>query len=92
MEPNFLIGIYINIFCEKKEVEFTHSRPYKKNDNAHVEQKNWTHVRENFGYERYDLVDQVEMMNVIYKLYLNNFYNFFVSQLKLIEKSVSVQK
>ena len=31
---------------------FTRSRPYKKNDNAHVEQKNWTHVRQLFGYER----------------------------------------
>jgi hypothetical protein len=66
--------------------EFTRSRPYKKNDNAHVEQKNWTHVRENFGYERYDLLEQAEIMNVIYKLYLNNLYNFFVPQLKLIEK------
>lgn len=73
-------------FADKKEIEFTRSRPYKKNDNAHVEQKNWTHVRENFGYERYDLIDQVEIMNVIYKLYLNNLYNFFVPQLKLIEK------
>lgn len=35
-----------------KPVLFTRSRPYKKNDNAHVEQRNWTHVREHFGYER----------------------------------------
>lgn len=73
-------------FADKKEIEFTRSRPYKKNDNAHVEQKNWTHVRENFGYERYDQIEQVEIMNVIYKLYLNNLYNFFVPQVKLIEK------
>lgn len=73
-------------FSEDKLIEFTRSRPYKKNDNCHVEQKNWTHVRENLGYERYDLVEQVEIMNVIYKLYLNNLYNFFVPQLKLIEK------
>lgn len=73
-------------FSEKKTIEFTRSRPYKKNDNCHVEQKNWTHVRENIGYERYDLIEQVEIMNVIYKLYLNNLYNFFVPQLKLIEK------
>ena len=32
----------------------TRSRPYKKDDNAHVEQKNWTHVRQNFGFERHD--------------------------------------
>jgi hypothetical protein len=73
-------------FSDKKEIEFTRSRPYKKNDNAHVEQKNWTHVRENFGYERYDTIEQVEIMNVIYKIYLNNLYNFFVPQFKLIEK------
>lgn len=73
-------------FSEDKLIELTRSRPYKKNDNCHVEQKNWTHVRENLGYERYDLVEQVEIMNVIYKLYLNNLYNFFVPQLKLIEK------
>lgn len=73
-------------FSDKKEIEFTRSRPYKKNDNAHVEQKNWTHVRESFGYERFDKTEQVEMMNVIYKLYLNNLYNFFVPQFKLIEK------
>ena len=73
-------------FAEDKLIEFTRSRPYKKNDNCHVEQKNWTHVRENLGYERYDLIEQVEIMNVIYKLYLNNLYNFFVPQLKLIEK------
>lgn len=73
-------------FSEKGTIDFTRSRPYKKNDNCHVEQKNWTHVRENFGYERYDLLEQVEIMNVIYKLYLNNLYNFFVPQLKLIEK------
>ncbi len=73
-------------FVDKKEIEFTRSRPYKKNDNAHVEQKNWTHVREYFGYERFDLVEQIEIMNVIYKLYLNNLNNFFDPQLKLIEK------
>jgi hypothetical protein len=73
-------------FSQHKFIEFTRSRPYKKNDNCHVEQKNWTHVRENLGYERYDLIEQVEIMNVIYKLYLNNLYNFFVPQLKLVEK------
>ena len=37
-----------------KPILFTRSRPYHKNDNAHVEQRNWTHVRQQFGYERYD--------------------------------------
>ena len=37
-----------------RPVLFTRARPYRKNDNAHVEQRNWTHVRQHFGYERYD--------------------------------------
>lgn len=73
-------------FTEISPAEFTRSRPYKKNDNCHVEQKNWTHVRETLGYERYDQEDQVRMMNILYKLYLNKLQNFFVPQLKLIEK------
>jgi hypothetical protein len=37
-----------------RPVFMTRSRPYKKDDNAHVEQKNWTHIRQCFGYERHD--------------------------------------
>lgn len=73
-------------FSEEKYINFTRSRPYKKNDNCHVEQKNWTHVRETFGYERYDREDQIVIMNEIYKKHLNDLYNFFVPQLKLKEK------
>lgn len=49
-------------FAENKLIEFTMSRPYKKNDNCHIEQKNWTHVRENLGYERYDLIELREII------------------------------
>ena len=45
---------------------FTHSRPYKKNDNAHVEQKNWTHARELFGYDRIGKELLVPLMNEVY--------------------------
>jgi len=41
-------------YCQKEHLEFTRSRPNKKNDNAYVEQKNWTHVRKTVGYLRYD--------------------------------------
>src|SRR5947209_6278987 len=44
-------------------IELTRSRPYHHNDNAHVEQKNWTHVRQWFGYERYDHEPVVELIN-----------------------------
>lgn len=71
----------------KDKVEVVRRRPYKKNDNAHVEQKNWTHVRELFGYERFDHPDLVEQMNEIYRLYWNPLWNFFTPVMKLKEKT-----
>jgi hypothetical protein len=41
-------------YCQAQEIQFTRGRPYKKDDNAHIEQKNWTHVRKLLGYVRYD--------------------------------------
>lgn len=64
-------------FAERKSpVNFSRSRPYKKDDNAHVEQKNWTHVRQLFGYDRIDKASLVAPMNEIYApwgLYQNHF-------------------
>ena len=73
-------------FNRKNRVEFVRRRPYKKNDNAHVEQKNWTHVRELFGYERFDAESQVEFMNDIYKRLWNPLWNYFTPVMKLISK------
>jgi hypothetical protein len=67
-------------------IEFVRRRPYKKNDNAHVEQKNWTHVRQLFGYQRIDHPDLIPLMNEIYKNYWNPLRNFFHPCTKLIEK------
>jgi hypothetical protein len=50
-------------YCEKEKIEFTRGRPYHKNDNAHVEQKNWTHVRKVFGYERRETEEEKDVMN-----------------------------
>lgn len=69
-----------------KPVEFTRSREYHKNDNAHVEQKNWTKVRQLLGYARYD---QPELVDVVHDLYRNEWrllQNFFQPVMKLIEK------
>jgi hypothetical protein len=44
----------LKAYPESRKIEFTRSRPYRKNDNCYVEQKNFTHVREVFGYERFD--------------------------------------
>jgi len=67
-------------------VAFVRRRPYKKNDAAHVEQKNFTHVRELFGYERLDTPEFVRIMNEIYRAYWNPLRNFFTPNLKLIKK------
>lgn len=64
----------------------TRSRPYKKDDNAHVEQKNWTHVRQSFGYERYDNPEVVELMNAMVKGPYGQLLNYFHASLKLDRK------
>lgn len=65
---------------------FTRSRPYKKNDNAHVEQKNWTHVRQLFGYERLGHSTLVAPMNMLYANEWSQLQNHFCPTLKLKKK------
>ena len=65
---------------------FTRSRPYKKNDNAHVEQKNWSHVRQLFGYDRFDDPSLVGMMNGLYATEWSLYQNHFCPSMKLREK------
>jgi len=67
-------------------VNYVRRRPYKKNDNAHVEQKNWTHVRQLFGYDRIDDPILIPLMNEIYKAYWNPLQNYFTPVLKLKSK------
>jgi len=73
----------------KKPVFMTRSRPYKKDDNAHVEQKNWTHVRQNFGYERYNNPEVVPLINVLVKGAYGQLLNYFHASLKLERKERS---
>ena len=70
----------------RKPITFTRSREYKKNDNCYVEQKNFTHVRELFGYERMEDPALVSLMNEIYKTHWNPLQNFFIPTFKLKEK------
>lgn len=81
----FLNTPVFNMFQEKK-IKFTRSRPYKKNDNCYVEQKNFTHVRELFGYQRFENKDLVGLMNEIYIDYWNPLQNYFLPTFKLKEK------
>lgn len=70
---------------EGKRVNVTRGRPYRKNDQAYVEQKNNSHVRGMFGYERIDDRSLIERMNEIYGLW-NKLQNFFIPTMKCIEK------
>jgi hypothetical protein len=70
----------------KDPITFTRSRPYHKNDNSYVEQKNFTHVRELFGYERIEDPTLIPLMNDIYKTCWNPLQNFFLPTFKMIEK------
>jgi hypothetical protein len=69
-----------------RPVFMTRSRPFKKDDNAHVEQKNWTHVRQSFGYERHDNPEVVEPINALVKGAYGQLLNYFHASLKLERK------
>ena len=69
-----------------KPVQFVRGRAYKKNDNPHVEQKNFTHVRQLLGYKRLDRKELVEGINRIYKTLWNPLHNFFYPSARLAKK------
>ncbi len=78
--------LYHHFVKRKNPVRFTRSRPYRKNDNAHVEEKNWTHIRQYLGYLRFEKIELVVLLN---NLYLNEwrlYFNFFIPSVKLVEK------
>jgi hypothetical protein len=73
-------------YCLRERLEFTRSRPGRKNDNAYIEQKNWTHVRKVLGYLRYDTVEEKAIINDLYRDELRLFKNFFQPVMKLVSK------
>lgn len=74
-------------FTQRKQpIQFTRSRSYQKQDNCHIEQKNWTHVRQWFGYDRLDNPDVVPLMNELYTHEWRLYHNFFLPSVKLIDK------
>jgi len=77
----------LKYFKHRKEpVNYTRSRAYNKNDNAHIEEKNWTVVRQYIGYDRLNNPEQLELLNDLYRNELNYFLNYFLPSVKLISK------
>jgi hypothetical protein len=67
-------------------VQFTRSRPYHKNDNAYVEQKNWSHVRQLLGYDRLENPILVKLINDLYSNDWSLYQNHFIPTMKCIKK------
>ncbi len=80
------INDHLYRYCQAQQIQFTRGRPYKKDDNAHIEQKNWTHVRRLLGYVRYDSPAALEAINDLYRNELRLFKNLFLPSVKLERK------
>lgn len=80
------INWHLKGWCEQKNIQLTRGRPYKKDDNAHIEQKNWTHVRKLLAWDRYDTHEAVAAMNDLYGGELRLWLNLFLPSVKLLKK------
>ena len=72
-------------FCHARGITFTRSRPYHKNDNAHVEEKNNSVIRKFVGYDRHDTQEEVDLLNRLYRS-LHLLVNWFLPSQKLLHK------
>lgn len=80
------INAHLSRYCQEQSITFTRSRPYRKNDQCHVEQKNWDVVRKTIGYARFDTSAQLAIIRRIYNL-LAIYQNYFQPSRKLISKT-----
>jgi hypothetical protein len=80
------INGHLKHWCEAKKIQLTRGRPYKKDDNAHVEQKNWTHVRKLLGWQRYDSQVAGEAINDLCRHELRLWLNLYLPSVKLVKK------
>jgi hypothetical protein len=78
--------VYSFLVCREFPVQLVRSRPYQKNDQCYVEQKNFQHARSVFGYLRLEHPELVEKMNDIYVNYWNPLQNFFIPTMKMESK------
>jgi hypothetical protein len=83
----FLNWHLLRYFSDRKQpIQFTRSRAYHKNDNAHIEGKNWTHIRQYLGYQRFENIELVDLLNDLYTSEWSLYFNFFIPSAKLIDK------
>jgi hypothetical protein len=80
------INDHLYRYCRARSIRFTRGRPYKKDDNAHIEQKNWTHVRKLVGYDRYDSPAALMALNALYAD-LRLLQNLWLPSVKLVQKT-----
>lgn len=80
------INSHLQRYCEDRQITFTRSRPYRKNDNCFVEQKNYSIIRRAVGYLRYDTTEELQSLNELYR-YLRLYVIFFQPVMKLKEKT-----
>jgi len=80
------INHHLMRYCQRHGIQFTRGRPYRKNDNAHVEQKNWTHVRKLVGWDRYDTAAQQNALNELYEDCWGPMMNLYQPCVKLKQK------
>ena len=82
-----LLNYHMFAYAEKEHLTFTRSRPYKKNDNCFVEQKNGTHIRQVVGYLRYDTQEEADCINDLYRNEVRLYKNFFQPIIRLVDKT-----
>lgn len=81
------INHHLYKYCQDQHIQFTRGRPYKKDDNAHIEQKNWTHVRKLLGWDRYDSTKALNVINDLYRNEMRLMMNLFQPSVKLASKT-----
>ena len=74
-------------YCVARDIAFTRGRPYKKDDNAHIEQKNWTQVRKVLGWDRYESAEALGAINDWYRNEWRLMNNFFHPSVQLQRKT-----
>ncbi len=81
-----ILNNHVFKYAEETGLKLSRSRPYKKNDNCLIEQKNGSHIRKHVGYLRFDTLKELEILRDLYRNELRLYKNFFQPQIKLISK------